>query len=203
MIGVAGNSDGYSRAVNWLKVALPLVGLVMLSTLFLVARETRLAQREMPSEAFSPDGTVETVTKPDYSGLTRDGSQVTVIAEKAWPKAQTSDQFEGVQVRARFDMPDGERAEVRAETGTLMPGEDLLELRGDVVMTTQSGWTVESEMIDAQLDWTRLTSPTDVKITEGPIGTLDAGHMVVTRDTAAGADYLMEFDGGVHLVYHP
>ena len=202
MTVVARDFDGYSRAISWLKVALPIIGLCILSTLFLVARETRMAQGEMPEELFAPDGGAETVSQPDYSGVTADGTSVSVVAESAWPAADGSGRVEGSMLTARFQAPDGDRADVRADAGALVPGEDVLALRGDVIVTTDSGWTMRSETLDASLDWTRLTSPTEVR-TEGPLGTLDAGDMVITRDTEAESSYLMEFDGGVHLVYRP
>lgn len=200
---MARDPDGYSRAVSWLKVVLPIVGLCILSTLFLLARETRVEQRQFPPELAAPDGGFETVREPAYSGVTGDGSAVSILAENAWPAADGSGEFEGTGILARFEMPNGDEVDIRAEAGTLMPADDMLSLRGDARVTTASGWTVESEMLAASLDWTRITSPVRVR-TEGPLGTLDADRMVITRrDGDEDGGYLMEFDGDVHLVYLP
>ena len=199
---MARDFDGYSKAISWLKVVLPIVGLGILSTLFLVARETRIEQRRLPADAVAPDGGFETVSALDYSGVTGDGSTVSIVAETAWPSADDSGRVEGSGILTRFDMPSGERADIRADSGSLDPDADVLALRGDVVVTTESGWMMQSEALDASLDWTRLVSPTEVR-TEGPLGTLEADQMVINRDTASEGSYLMEFDGGVHLVYRP
>jgi lipopolysaccharide export system protein LptC len=202
LIGVARDFDLYSKAVSWLKLALPIVGLAILSMLFLFARETRIEKRDLPDDLLSPDGAVETVSNPDYSGVTEDGSSVSVIAKTAWPKPDTSGRIEASDLTARFDLKDGERVDVRADAGTLEPDGNILALRGAVVVKTASGWTMETETLDAWLDWTRMKSVSEVH-TVGPIGTLDGGEMLIHRDTTPDGTYLMEFDGGVHLVYRP
>ena len=199
---MARDFDGYSKAISWLKVVLPIVGLGILSTLFLVARETAIERRQLPPGAVAPDGGVETASVLDYSGTTGDGSAVSIVADRAWPTADGSGRLEGSGITARFDMASGDRADIRADAGALNPDEDVLALRGDVVVTTKSGWTMQSEALDASLDWTRLVSPTPVR-TEGPMGKLNADHMVIRRDATTGGSYLMEFDGSVHLVYRP
>lgn len=196
------NLDRHSKAVGWLKLGLPLVGLGILSTLFLIARETMIERGEMPEEFFGPDGAVETARNADYSGVTADGSTVAVTADLAWPTVDGSGSLEASNVSAHFGLIDGERADVRADHGRIEPEENVLELRGNVVVVTASGWTMESETLDAWLDWTRLVSPSPVSTT-GPLGILDAGNMNLHRDKGPEGSYLMEFDGGVHLVYHP
>lgn len=199
---MAPETDRYSKAISWLKVVLPIVGLGILSTLFLVAREARIDQRRLPPEAVAPDGGFETASMLDYSGITGDGSAVSIVADRAWPAADGSGRLEGSGIVARFDLRGDETAEVRAESGSLRPEGDILALRGDVVVTTDSGWIMESDALDASLDWTRLTSPVAVR-TQGPMGTLTADQMVIDRGRGAEGSYLMEFDGDVHLVYRP
>lgn len=196
------NLDRHSKAVGWLKLVLPVVGLGILSTLFLIARETRIEQGEMPDELLAPDGAVETVRSPDYTGVTDDGTSVAVTADLAWPSARGSGRIDASDVFAQFDIAEGDNADVRAEHGAIEPERNVLELRDRVVVETASGWTMRSDALDASLDWTRLTSPTDVETT-GPLGVLNAGNMLIYRDTDAEGTYLMEFDGGVHLVYRP
>lgn len=194
--------DGYSRAVGWLKLILPLLGLGLLSTLFLFARETRLERRALDPSALAPGGGVQVIESPDYSGVTGDGAGVSISASSAWPAEGESGDFQGADIAARFDLADGEEARISADAGTLSPGRDLLTLVGTVEVTTASGWTMHSDRLDAELDWTRIVSPADVQ-TEGPLGSLDAGAMVITRDKDAEGPYLMEFSDGVHLVYAP
>lgn len=196
------NLDRHSKAVGWLKLGLPILGLGILSTLFLVARETRIDQGEMSEEFLAPDGAAETVSNPDYSGVTGDGSSVAVTADIAWPKADGSGRIEASNLSARFDMIDGERVDVRADRAEIESEENVLKLLGNVVVNTASGWTMQSDTLDAWLDWTRLSSPTEVH-TEGPIGELDAENMLIHRDRGPEGPYLMEFDGGVRLVYRP
>ena len=199
---MARDFDRYSKAISWLKVVLPIVGLGILSTLFLVAREAAIEQRQLPPDAVAPDGGRETASMLDYSGTTGDGSAVSIVADRAWPAADGSGRIEGSGITAKLDMKSGDRADVRADAGVLNPDEDVLALREDVVVTTQSGWTMQSEALDASLDWTRMVSPTPVR-TEAPMGTLEADQMVIRRDAATEGSYLMEFDGNVHLVYRP
>jgi lipopolysaccharide export system protein LptC len=193
--------DAYSRTIGWLKLLLPVLGLGILSTLFLFARETRVERHELDAGALAPDGGVQVVDRPDYSGVTDDGTGVSITATSAWPAGESGD-FEGQEVTARFDLPDGERAAIRADTGIVSPARDALGLTGGVEVETASGWTMRTERLDAALDWTRIVSPVEVE-TEGPLGSLDAGHMVITRDKDGAGPYLMEFSGGVHLVYAP
>lgn len=199
---MARHRDGYSHAVSWLKVALPLVGLAALSTLFLFARGTRFEETELPEAVLAPGGGIETMSRPVYAGVTDGGTGVSVTAAAAWPEVDGSGRFGGTAVAARFDMPDGETAEIEAATGTLDPAADLLSLAGDVMVRTGSGWTMQSQTLDATLDWTEFRSASPVAA-EGPLGTLRSNEMRVRRASRAGDAYLMEFDGDVHLVYRP
>jgi lipopolysaccharide export system protein LptC len=193
--------DAYSRTIAWLKLLLPVLGLGILSTLFLFARETRVERHELDAGAFAPDGGVQVVGRPDYSGVTADGTGVSITAASAWPVG-ASGEFEGEDVLARFELPDGEHAAIRAATGSLSTAREALSLVERVEVETASGWTMRTGRLDAALDWTRIVAPDDVE-TEGPLGSLDAGHMVITRDKDGAGPYLMEFSGGVHLVYDP
>ena len=188
--------------MGWLKLGLPLVGLGILSILFFFARETRIEQGEMPEEFFAPDGAAQTVKGPHYTGVTGDGTRVDITAALAWPEAGGDGRYDASDVLATFEMADGDHARVHADRGAVEPARDVLELRENVVVQTESGWTLRSQQLNASLDWTRLVSPGHVE-TEGPMGVLNAGNMLIHRDTGPEGTYLMEFDGGVHLVYRP
>lgn len=199
---MAGYLDGHSKAVGWLKVILPIASLAILSTLFLIARGTQVEQAEVPHSPAPPGGGVETVSGPAYSGVAADGSVVSITASAAWPRADGSGYFDSTNVDATFEMTSGNVATVSAAEGSLDPSGNILGLRGNVVVKTTSGWTMQGEELDAWLDQSRLESSKDVH-TIGPFGELDSGNMLIFQDNGPKSAYLMEFDGGVHLVYHP
>ncbi|MGB3251218.1 MAG: hypothetical protein WBB13_18855, partial [Tabrizicola sp.] len=70
--------DRHTRLVGWLKVALPLTALAILSTLFLVARridpEAALPYAEVDVEDLARE---PRMTAPTYAGTTEDGAALT------------------------------------------------------------------------------------------------------------------------------
>ena len=74
--------DTHSRLVGWLKLALPLAALVILSTLFLIADridpEAAIPYANVDVEDLARD---PRMTTPSYAGLTSDGSALTLTAD--------------------------------------------------------------------------------------------------------------------------
>ncbi|MGB4909398.1 MAG: hypothetical protein WBP15_12770, partial [Tabrizicola sp.] len=81
--------DRHTRLVGWLKVALPLTALAILSTLFLVARridpEAALPYAEVDVEDLARE---PRMTAPTYAGTTEDGAALTLSADEARPEAE-------------------------------------------------------------------------------------------------------------------
>jgi lipopolysaccharide export system protein LptC len=203
--------DRYSRLVATAKVALPLAALAILSTLFLVAER-------IDTEAAIPYATVDVrelarqqrIGQPRHAGVTRDGSAITVAAARALPDGASLDSLRAEEMVAQIDMPDGTIIGVSAPIGQLDTVGDLAELAGGVVVTTSTGWRLDTASLVAALDATRLLADTTITAT-GPLGDLTAGRMEVTQgDPAAtgGGDPaaqgpVMLFTGGVRLLYDP
>ncbi|OZA10095.1 MAG: LPS export ABC transporter periplasmic protein LptC [Rhodobacterales bacterium 17-64-5] len=194
--------DWHTRRVVWLKVALPLVALAVLSTLFL------LADRIDPDDALS---TAEVdvaglareprITAPTYAGTTRDGAALTLSAEAAQLETET---IPGLVERLtlRLDTPDGATTEVSAGQAQLDPETREVILSGGVVATTSTGYRVATAELVSQLDLSSLRSRARVTAT-GPAGSLEAGAMTLTQDADDPAAYLLVFNQGVRLVYQP
>ncbi|KKK72711.1 hypothetical protein LCGC14_2901140, partial [marine sediment metagenome] len=85
-----GHDNSYSRLVAWLKVALPLLALAILSTVFLVA-ERRGTRNEIPYSRGEIDEILreQRIRNPNYAGVTKDGSAVAFSADSARPEAVT------------------------------------------------------------------------------------------------------------------
>jgi lipopolysaccharide export system protein LptC len=193
--------DLHSRVVSWAKILLPLAALGLLSTLFLFARAID------PEDAI-PYATVDVedrireprMTAPVYSGVTSDGAALSVRAAEARPG--TADGAAMAQaLAARLETPDGALTDLVAASGTLDDGAGLLSLMGDVILTTSSGYVVESQAMTARLDRTGVTSPGAITAT-APMGTLNATGMSLEQTTTPG-DYVLVFKGRVRLIYTP
>ena len=207
----------HSRLVAWLKVLLPLGALAMLSTLFLFShsidpsKAVRYAKVDVKKLASEPQ-----VTAPDYAGMTRDGTSVTVRAAVATPlmspDAQTtpgSPAMQGVNatnLRVRFERKGGGATVVDAKTGSVDQGTGVMNLAGGVKINTSGGYQIDTLALTGLLDRTHLQSDGSVTAT-GPLGRIDAGGMVINAAKTAGSDapgpYVLVFNRGVKLVYTP
>ena len=195
-------ADAHTRIVGWLKVALPLMALAILSTLFLLSDRINpddalpLAGVDVADRAREPR-----MTAPTYAGTTTDGAAIIVSADEARPAT------EGVQagatgLRLQLDTPDGGRTELVAASGALDPQEKLVILGGGVTITTPAGYRVETDALVARLDRSGLESRAQVTAT-GPAGQIRADNVILESDARTPGSYLLVFKGAVRLVYQP
>lgn len=197
-------ADSHSRLVGWLKVALPLAALALLSTLFL------LADRIDPEEAI-PYAQVDVedlardprITAPTFAGMTSDGAAVTVTAATARPAGENS-AAEAAGVAARLELPGGGTADMTAGEARLDGAAGVLDLSGGVRVETSSGYVVTTERLTARLDRTGVSGDRPVSA-EGPAGTITSAGFAITRQETAGdaASYLLVFSGRVRMIYLP
>jgi lipopolysaccharide export system protein LptC len=190
----------HSTIVAWLKVILPLAALGILSTLFLVARTIDPEDALPFAEVDIEDRLREPrLTMPTWAGVTEDGAALTVTADEARPSTAPDGRALAQRIQARLDMPDGQTATLQAGSGSLDAEAGVLAVAGGVVVTTSSGYRIETEAMNAALDRTRLESGTTVAAT-GPLGSLTAGSMLMSRATGEPG-YVLRFAGGVKLIY--
>ena len=195
-------ADAHTRIVGWLKVALPLLALAILSTLFLVADridpEDALPYAEVDVEDRARE---PRMTAPSYAGTTSDGAALTLTAEEARPGTQDSP-AKARGLRLDLTTPDGATTELRAATAVMDQAARLLVLSGGVTVTTGTGYRLETPEVAARLDRTGLESRGEVTAT-GPVGQIRADGMRLDQDNQTPGAYLLVFNGGVRLVYRP
>ncbi len=197
------NPDLHTRLIGWLKIALPLMALAILSTLFMVARTID------PEDAL-PYASVDVadrlreprITAPTYAGVTTDGSALTVSADEARPGSANTGDAGATTVFAVLETPDGARSELTAATAQVDDGARLVSFAGDVTITSSAGWTVRSEEMRASMEVTDVSAPTPVTAT-GPGSTLTANSMRLTQNPSSPDQYLLVFNGAVKLIYRP
>jgi len=193
----------HSRAVLWLKIILPLAALAILSSIFLVSRTIDpndaipYAQVDVADRIRDPR-----LTGPVFSGMTSDGSAVTVNADQMRPDRDNPGKGTARILRARLEAPDGGFTEVAAPDGRMDTVAATIDLTGGVVVTSSTGYRVRAPEMTGLLDRTDLTATGGVTA-DGPLGTITSDSMHLTRGDGPDGRYLLVFNDRVRLVYLP
>ena len=189
----------HSRIVMILKVTLPLVALVILSSLFLFSREIDpedaipYADVEIADRLAQPR-----MTGAGFSTVTSDGATLTLAADEATP-SEGGGRVTGL--KGELSTADGFRAEISAGSGQLDNNAGTVVLDAGVRLATSTGYEVTTDRLTLGTDRSFMESGGAVLAT-APIGQLEAGglRMDVTGD---GKTHLLVFNKGVRLIYQP
>ena len=194
-------ADRYSRLVLWLKVALPLVALAILSTLFFVA-ETLDPEAAIPYAKVDVEKILreQGVTRPTFGGVTETGVAISMSAASVRP-GNDLNVLNGVDLQASLKLPDGGQIDISSPLGTVDAKSEEASLSGGARLVSSSGYVVEAEQITASAADARVTAVGQIKAT-GPAGTLTAGEMELTGPISTSG-YLLVFKRGVRLLYQP
>jgi len=196
------HDDLRSRIVSWLKIILPLTALGLLSTLFLFSR-TVDTNRSIPTsraDLESRTGTQQ-ITAPSFAGVTEDGHALTFVAQSAQIDPEQAERVLADNLVTQIDLLDGARIDITALAGNVHDGEGVAILTGDVVLTSSTGYRIETEQLTTRMR--EIAAESTAEITgEGPPGRLDAGKMSMTTDAQTGDVHLL-FTNGVKLIYDP
>lgn len=194
----AGNR--YSTVVAWVKVALPLMALALLSTLFLFSRapnpEDAIPFAEVDVEQLARE---QRLSRPRFAGTLDDGREVSLVAETAAPEPNNPNRILLTEIESRVRLEDADMLVMSADAGDLDLSRQLVGLIGAVSATTTGGYSLRSDRLNIAMDAMRLSSPGPVRVTGGGI-TLEAGAMELTGPEG---EAFLSFTGGVRLLYEP
>lgn len=192
--------DGYSRLVAWLKVLLPLMAILLLSTLFLLSRSVDpVATLPFAETEIDERLSEQQITDPIFSGTTNSGDRVSISAETMATRSDKNNK--AVDFSAQIDLLSGTRINLVSDQGQFDMSANVSTFSGNVVITTSSGFNLYSEQLIAEFDALLLESPGAVQ-GDGPFGTLDAGQMRLQREEVGSNAHLV-FTNGVKLIYSP
>ena len=199
---MASVDNAYSRLILWLKVALPLAALAILSTLFLLAEtldpEAAIPYADVDVEKILRD---QGITAPSFGGVTPNGVAVSLSAAALRPGESLRDEVIGTDLVATIDLPGGTSIRITSPEGTIDLAAQLALLQGGARFESSLGYSVESADIVARYDEVRVATGGAVVAT-GPGGKITAGAMGLERDPDSGA-YVLVFKDGVRLIYEP
>jgi lipopolysaccharide export system protein LptC len=200
---MARHDNTYSRMVAWLKVLLPVLALMLLSTMFLISRSID-PTRAIPiaGRNFVELVRDQRITEPRYSGVTEDGAAITFSAESARPDLSEPSRFSAESPAARIDTPDGGTVDMTARAALFDGKANTITLSGGVSVVTSTQYSIRSEGLTAALDATRVETEGGVWV-QSPMGRFIAGSAALTRQEGEDGLYLLVFKDGVELVYEP
>lgn len=204
-----GAGDGWTRLVRFLRIALPLLALALLSTVFLVARHLNPDDALPYSDVDIADRLRDPrMTNPVYAGTTADGADLRVTAETATPEKPGTETAAGSGATAQtvlglLTTPDGVRTDLRSLAAQMDVMGDSVTFTGGVDLANGAGYRVQTDSMIARMDQTEVRSLAPV-IATGPGTHITALEMVLTQDTTRPDSYVLVFNGQVKLVYtHP
>jgi len=189
----------YSAIVAWVKIALPLLALALLSSLFLLSRapdpDAALSYAELDVERVIAE---QRLTRPRFAGTLEDGRAVVLVAETIRQSPGATSQILLDSVTADVELAVDDAARLTAQGGRIDLAAQRADLSGGVRIGTDRGYDLTSDAVTLAIgDAFRLASPGPVTGT-GPGVTFQAGAM----DLAGPADAaVLHFTGGVRLLY--
>ncbi len=193
----------YSRFVAWLRVLLPVLALVLLSTMFLISRtidpNRALAFANVDLDELAQN---QRVSGPKFSGVTEDGAAMSFSADTAQPDPENPMSYSVTGLNAEIATPDGGVIEISAGRADVDNDSNTLEMTGGVLLQTSTRYRIEAEGLRAGMDRTWAESIGEVRA-NGPGGDISAGQVVLERQGQEEGTYLLVFKDGVKMVYTP
>ncbi|WP_373634827.1 hypothetical protein [Yoonia sp. SS1-5] len=197
---MAGADNLHSQLVGWSKIILPMIALGLLSTLFLLAR----APAEPPDISFAEIEAMardQRITAPRFSGVTDDGSVISIAARSAQPDINRPDTVSIRDLSLQMDNADGSRIDITAIRGEIDGRTRVARFLGLARLETSSGYQMETNGLIAELDSGLVTSDGLLEI-RAPFGELTAGQVTfLVSEENTGQQML--FTEGVRLIYRP
>lgn len=194
-------TDRYSRQVFRLKLALPLVALALMSTLFFVAES-------LDPDAAIPYANVDVariieeqgISNASLGGVTSDGVAISLAARKIRTDSSQTVLL-GETLTAVLNLPDGSRIDIVSPSGTVDSNTQEVTLDGGVRLESTNGYVVTTDRLVTSLRDATAASAGNIVAT-GPAGKISAGSMMLVRLESADGHQLV-FQDGVRMVYHP
>ena len=190
----------YSKFVGTAKIVFPLLALGFLSTIFLFSRNLD------PSNAIPFSNIdIEKIAKeqrlsaPKFSGVTSDGSAITVEAESARPDLLNPSRVSASNITALIKTLADAEYRISADTARFDGKSEELDLEGNIQIESSSGYRLETNHLSANLATTGLIAKGKV-IGTAPDGMIEAGSMEML---VSDGTQLLVFKNGVRLVYTP
>lgn len=190
--------DRRSGLVRFLKVALPLSAVGLVSALFLSARTDQGRGISLSSIDFDISDGLR-LAEPRFTGVTSDGRPFVVTADWALPDGPDPERVGLGPVRGEIEADAERRVTLTAAGGEILPKRKRLVLEGGVEAQSSDGYRISAARAEVDMGAETLVAEGPVAVS-GPSGDIAAETMrAVRRDDA----YVIWFEGGVRVRVDP
>lgn len=192
----------YSQVIAGLKIGLPLIALVALSTMFLFSESasptSAIPFAKIDLEARAKD---QQVTSPYFAGQTITGYDVEITSEFAKPDQDDPRVTYAENLQAQIKIAEGNTVRIQSNTAQMNSLSLQALLSGDLIIRSTNGYDLQTQ--DIALDINKGTALAQNPVTgTGPAGTFTAGAMELQAGTDDQAARFL-FTNGVNLLYKP
>ncbi len=199
---MARSDNFHTQFVAWMKIILPVAGLLLLSTLFLISRKyvpgTALPVARIDLEQRAQD---QGATNPSFAGVSDNGTEITLQARRARPDPEDMQHLLANDVSMQMRLTSGVIIDITSDNADMHQTRLTANLDGNVHMITSTGYQIRTATVLSRLD--RVYAETPGAVTgSSPGGEFWAGRMFLDRDKTTGHIHLL-FTDGVRLLYTP
>ncbi|NBX09469.1 MAG: hypothetical protein EBR05_06555 [Marivivens sp.] len=180
-------------------MVLPLGAIILLSTLFLIARNVGDTS-QIPYADIEEIARQPRLSAPKMVGMSETGGTYTIEADVARQDPDTNNGLIAEAIVVNMTTIDGIQTTVSAGVGKLDSDAKVVTLNSLARVATSDGYLMETRglvtsLIDGSLE---TTDPLEVR---APYGSLTAGRLTITPDS--DEPQLIVFNNGVRLIYQP
>jgi lipopolysaccharide export system protein LptC len=202
---MARSAGTYSRFVATLKIALPLIALVLLGTVFLVTSpdEFRGAGLNFTEADKRALGQGLNVLDPTVSGVTSGGDTYVFRARKMSSATAEATEISAEGLSGTITQTMGRAIDLAGQTAVFDVGAETFTLSGGATLDTSDGYSVRTDGLQGDLANGRIQSLGPVSA-DGPAGHVEAGGVILRFSQGDPVENaVIRFDNGVRLTFVP
>ena len=192
----------YFRVINFLKIALPVIGVGLIIAMFILSRD-QVSKAVLPLDKnkFEHELAKQQINQLYYSGQTDAGDELALSAQAAAESLEGQGKLEMKSVSATVKTKYGLEINATAQFAEYSYSDKLLKMSGSVLISSSTGYQLSTPALLVSTDGTYIRGVGPV---EGfsPMGKIQAGKIEIKRESA-NAPMQLWFSEKVMIDYEP
>lgn len=195
--------DFYSNLIQFLKITLPIIAIIMLGTLFLLPdNRTKIQAYENIDQSTLEIVKKAGISKPSFRGTLASGSNLELHANEIIPIDKKDNVIHINEIKARLELNKDFGANAYAKKGIINIEEQIANLVDGV--TIRGFNDIEIETTDLKVDYNKSIAKSNNPVfMNGKFGTIKAGAAkFYDKSDSVNIGYVLLFSNGVKMRYN-